>query len=100
MRVLVIGAGGREHALVWKLSCSQSIKEIYAAPGNGGISEIANCVEIKPQDIILPSSDESADEKSDDVLLALPSNGLHTNGYSLVRKIFFEIILFMIRIFN
>ena len=51
MRVLVIGAGGREHALVWKLSCSQSIKEIYAAPGNGGISEIANCVEIKPQDI-------------------------------------------------
>jgi phosphoribosylamine--glycine ligase len=41
MRVLVIGGGGREHALVWKIKKSPLVKEIYALPGNGGISEIA-----------------------------------------------------------
>lgn len=45
MNVLVIGSGGREHALVWKLSQSKEIKNIYCAPGNGGISEIAQCAE-------------------------------------------------------
>lgn len=44
MKILVIGAGGREHAITWKLSQSSHIKELYCAPGNAGIGEIATCV--------------------------------------------------------
>jgi phosphoribosylamine--glycine ligase len=51
MRVLVIGSGGREHALCWKLKQSPEIEELYCAPGNGGIAEIATCVPIAPEDI-------------------------------------------------
>ncbi len=46
MRVLVIGYGGREHALVWKLRQSPSVNEIFCAPGNPGIAELADCVPI------------------------------------------------------
>ena len=46
MKVLILGSGGREHALVWKLSQSKDINKIYAIPGNGGISDIAECVEM------------------------------------------------------
>jgi phosphoribosylamine--glycine ligase len=52
MRVLVIGQGGREHALCWKLRQSPKIKELYAAPGNAGIAEVADCVPINTADII------------------------------------------------
>jgi phosphoribosylamine---glycine ligase len=51
MKVLVIGSGGREHALVWKLSQSQYVDAIFCIPGNGGISEIADCIEININDI-------------------------------------------------
>src|SRR3974390_1179372 len=44
MKVLVLGSGGREHAIVWKLRQSQRIKKLYCAPGNGGISADAECV--------------------------------------------------------
>jgi phosphoribosylamine--glycine ligase len=47
MKVLVIGGGGREHTLCWKLSQSPQVKEIFAVPGNAGISEIAQCKEIE-----------------------------------------------------
>lgn len=47
MKVLVIGSGGREHAIIWKLSQSNKVTKIYCAPGNGGISQIAECVPIK-----------------------------------------------------
>lgn len=50
MKVLVIGGGGREHAIVWKLSQSDLVDKIYCLPGNAGISEIAECVEISPGD--------------------------------------------------
>ena len=52
MRVLVIGQGGREHALCWKLKQSPHVKEIYAAPGNAGMSDVADCVPIGVADII------------------------------------------------
>lgn len=47
MKVAVIGGGGREHALVWKITQSPLVDEVYVLPGNGGISEIAECVEVK-----------------------------------------------------
>lgn len=51
MKVLVVGSGGREHALVWKLSMSPRVKKIYCAPGNAGIRKLANCLDIKANDI-------------------------------------------------
>ena len=51
MQVLVIGSGGREHTLVWKLAQSHKVKKIYCAPGNGGISRHAELVDIKAEDI-------------------------------------------------
>jgi phosphoribosylamine--glycine ligase len=47
MKILVIGSGGREHALVWKLKQSPRVTHVYCAPGNGGISQDASCVPIK-----------------------------------------------------
>ncbi len=52
MRVLVVGQGAREHALCWKLKQSPLVRELYAAPGNAGISAIADCVPIGVADII------------------------------------------------
>jgi phosphoribosylamine--glycine ligase len=51
MKILVVGSGGREHALVWKLHSSPVVKKIYAAPGNAGISKLAECVEIAGEDL-------------------------------------------------
>lgn len=51
MNVLVVGSGGREHALVWKISQSPLVKKIYCAPGNGGISVLAERVHIEASDI-------------------------------------------------
>lgn len=51
MKVLVIGSGGREHALVWKLSQSPRVDKLFCAPGNAGIAELAECLDIKADDI-------------------------------------------------
>ncbi len=50
MNVLVIGSGGREHALAWSLSASPLLSRLYCAPGNAGISELAECLAIEPMD--------------------------------------------------
>jgi len=51
MNVLVIGSGGREHALCWKIKQSAKVKRLYCAPGNGGIAQMAECVAIGVEDI-------------------------------------------------
>ncbi|MDA8164105.1 MAG: phosphoribosylamine--glycine ligase, partial [Desulfobacteraceae bacterium] len=51
MKILVIGSGGREHALVWKLSRSPKVEKIYCAPGNAGIGSLATCVGLPVTDI-------------------------------------------------
>ncbi|MCX7845115.1 MAG: phosphoribosylamine--glycine ligase [Dictyoglomaceae bacterium] len=51
MRVLVIGNGGREHTIVWKLHQDKNVREIYAIPGNAGISQLAKCIDEKIDNI-------------------------------------------------
>ncbi len=51
MRVLVVGSGGREHTIAWKLSKSTQVEELYCAPGNAGIADVAECVDISVEDI-------------------------------------------------
>ncbi|MBA4418634.1 MAG: phosphoribosylamine--glycine ligase [Syntrophus sp. (in: bacteria)] len=51
MKVLIIGSGGREHALAWKIAQSSMVESIFCTPGNGGISEIADCVDLNVSDI-------------------------------------------------
>jgi phosphoribosylamine--glycine ligase len=51
MKVLIVGSGGREHAIGWKISKSPKVNKIYAAPGNPGMSTFAECVNIKVEDI-------------------------------------------------
>lgn len=70
MKIFVIGSGGREHALVWKLSKSHRVKKIYAAPGNAGIRELADCIEIKADDI--KSLAEFAEDKKIDLTVVGP----------------------------
>ncbi len=52
MKILVIGGGGREHALCWSLHRSPSVEEIFCAPGNPGIAEVADCLPISGSDIV------------------------------------------------
>ncbi|ARU61172.1 phosphoribosylamine--glycine ligase [Tumebacillus avium] len=51
MKVLVVGGGGREHAIIWKLSQSPKQPKLYCAPGNPGIAELATCVNISAEDV-------------------------------------------------
>ena len=51
MKILVVGSGGREHAVCWKLAQSEKVDKIYCAPGNAGIAGVAECVDIGAEDI-------------------------------------------------
>jgi phosphoribosylamine--glycine ligase len=64
MKILVVGKGGREHAMAWKLSQSSSVEKIYCAPGNAGIAQIAEAVSI-PLDNLSALADFAAEKKID-----------------------------------
>ena len=51
MKVLVVGSGGREHTLCWALKRSAIIEKLFAAPGNGGMAELATCIDIAASDL-------------------------------------------------
>ena len=51
MDVLIVGGGGREHALIWKLSQSPEVNKMFCAPGNAGIASLAECVSIQADDV-------------------------------------------------
>ena len=115
-KVLVIGSGGREHAIVDALSRSPQVEKIYCAPGNAGIALQAECVAIKDTDVdglktfavengidltvvgpeaslavgVVDEKDliTGANIKPGDVLVGMASSGVHSNGFSLVRKVF------------
>ena len=64
MKVLVIGSGGREHTLVWKIAQSPKVSQVYCAPGNAGISKLAQCININA-DNIEKLADFAQEEKID-----------------------------------
>ena len=74
MKVLVVGSGGREHAICWALKKSPKVTELYCAPGNGGISEIATCVDVKATDI--PGMVAWAKENQLDFVMVAPDDPL------------------------
>ena len=51
MNILVVGGGGREHAICWKLAQSPKVTQLYCAPGNAGIAQVAACVDVKATDV-------------------------------------------------
>ncbi|MCK4374850.1 MAG: phosphoribosylamine--glycine ligase, partial [Candidatus Brocadiae bacterium] len=70
MRVLVVGGGGREHALVWKIADSPMVDRVFCAPGNAGIAELAECVAVEATDIL--SLRKFARENSIDLTIVGP----------------------------
>lgn len=74
MKVLVVGGGGREHAICLALSKSSKVTELFCAPGNGGISQIAKCVPIKATDI--DGMVEFAKSESIDFVMVAPDDPL------------------------
>lgn len=74
MRLLLIGGGGREHALAWKLAQSPHCHQLYALPGNGGIAQIAECVPIAPKAI--PEIVQFARQNAIDLVIVGPESPL------------------------
>lgn len=74
MNILVVGGGGREHAIAWSLSKSPRVDKIYCAPGNGGISQIAQCVDIQATDI--PQMVKFVKENPIDFVMVAPDDPL------------------------
>ncbi len=74
MRILVVGGGGREHALCWKIAQSEKVTALYCAPGNGGITQIAECVDIPATDVAAMTA--WAKENAIDLVVVAPDDPL------------------------
>ena len=90
MKILIVGSGGREHALVWKISQSKRVSKIFAAPGNPGMNNLVENVDIKPSNIIELA--DFAQEKKIDLTVVGPEQslalGIVDEFYSRNLKIF------------
>lgn len=84
MKVLVVGSGGREHAIVWKLAQSPKVTKLYCAPGNGGIAELAECVNIKATDI--DAIVRFAEEEDIDLTVVAPDDPLALGMVNALEK--------------
>ena len=84
MKVLVVGGGGREHAIVWKLKQSPRVAQIYCAPGNAGIGQMAECVNIQAGDVY--GLLNFAREKSIDLTVVGPEIPLTTGIVDIFEK--------------
>ena len=74
MKVLVIGSGGREHAICFKAAQSPKVEKLYCAPGNAGIAEIAECVPIPVME--LEQLADFAEQEGIDVTIVGPDDPL------------------------
>ena len=74
MKVLVVGGGGREHAICWKLAQSPEVTELFCAPGNAGIAEIAKCLPVSATDI--PGMVKCAKDNQIDFVMVAPDDPL------------------------
>ena len=84
MKIMVVGGGGREHAIIKKLKENKTITEIYALPGNGGIAADATCINIGATDI--PALVSFATENRIDYAVVAPDDPLVLGaGYALLR---------------
>ena len=84
MRVLVVGSGGREHALVWKLSRSPEVTKLFCAPGNGGIGDLAELVDVGAEDV--EALAEFAESKDIDLTVVGPETTLAKGIVDLFEK--------------
>ena len=83
MKVLVVGGGGREHALAWGLARSDSVDEVVAAPGNPGIEAIARCVPVDANDPVAVAA--LADDLDVDLAVVGPEEPLVRGAVDAVR---------------
>jgi len=74
MNILVVGSGGREHAIIWKLAQSSRVSKLYCAPANGGISEFAECIPVCVNNI--EGIVEAAKQVKADLVVVAPDNPL------------------------
>ena len=74
MKVLIVGGGGREHAIAWKLAQSPKVEKLYCAPGNAGIASVAECVNIGVMDFDKLTA--FAQEKKIDLTVVAPDDPL------------------------
>ncbi len=84
MKILVVGGGGREHTIVWKISQSPKVEKIYCAPGNGGIAALAECVDISATDI--DGIVKFAKEKEIDLAVVAPDDPLVLGMVDALKK--------------
>ena len=84
MKVLVVGGGGREHAIVWKLAESPKVDKIYCAPGNAGIAELAECVNIGVMEF--DKLAEFAKEHEVDLTVVAPDDPLAGGAIDVLEK--------------
>lgn len=84
MKVLIIGGGGREHAIAWKAAKSPRVEKVYCAPGNGGIAEVAECVDIGVMDFEAQAL--FAKENDIDLVVVGPDDPLAAGAVDVLEK--------------